>query len=172
MRNKAIQILLCGMPGCGKSVVGKTLAQLLSYPFIDLDEVIERRDPRSCRDMALKEGEEFFRQAEAEAWKEICDCKGVIALGGGTLHYCEVKGTYIVYLEGDFKTSYQRRCRSKGIPSYLNQKDPYLSYCQVAERRLPLFKERSDVTVCVDGKSPQEIAKEIYTWTFMSCCNT
>lgn len=59
------------MMGCGKSSVGRELSRLLSLPFVDLDDYIEKREGRSIRDIFGSEGEASFRKMELEALREI-----------------------------------------------------------------------------------------------------
>ncbi len=75
--------------GCGKSSVGRELAELLSLPFIDLDGYVEKRGGRSVREIFAGGGEEAFRKLELDALRDILfhgDGRDmVLALGGGTL---------------------------------------------------------------------------------------
>jgi shikimate kinase len=79
-------VYLVGMPGSGKSTVGKELAGRLGVPFVDLDVEIERREGRSVTDIFEAEGEAGFRAREA---RELLDASthdpAVIACGGGVV---------------------------------------------------------------------------------------
>ena len=78
-------IVLIGMPGCGKSTIGKILASKIGYKFEDLDDYIESISGKTIKELFLK-GEENFRQWEQEAVTKIYDKTGmVIATGGGTI---------------------------------------------------------------------------------------
>ena len=77
-------VVLIGMMGCGKSTVGKLLAQALGFAFVDTDQYIEAALGRSIPDIFAKEGEAFFRDRELDAAEELARGKGqVIACGGG-----------------------------------------------------------------------------------------
>jgi shikimate kinase len=79
-------IYLTGMPGCGKSSVGKSLAVLRGEAFADLDELIVARVGMSIAEIFERRGEAAFRQSESELLRETAaSSSGVIALGGGTL---------------------------------------------------------------------------------------
>ena len=79
-------IVLVGMPGCGKTTVGRALARLSGKPFVDLDEEIVRRADKPIPEIFRTEGEEAFRALEAQALAEICAQSGqVIATGGGAV---------------------------------------------------------------------------------------
>ena len=80
-----MKIFLIGMPGSGKSTIGKSLAIKLNLPFVDLDHEIEKQERRLIKDIFSTSGEAYFRQVESNALREIAlsssDC--VIATGGG-----------------------------------------------------------------------------------------
>lgn len=79
-------LVLVGMPGCGKTTVGRALARLSGKPFVDLDEEIVRRADKPIPEIFRTEGEEAFRALEAQALAEICAQSGqVIATGGGAV---------------------------------------------------------------------------------------
>lgn len=78
-------LILTGMPGCGKSTVGRLTAQRLGRRFVDLDKAIEEKAGRSIPEIFAAEGEEAFRALETAAAKEYGAQHGlVIACGGGT----------------------------------------------------------------------------------------
>jgi shikimate kinase / 3-dehydroquinate synthase len=77
-------IVLVGLPGSGKSAVGRCLAERLERPFVDLDAEIGRNTGRSPAELIRDEGEAAFRALEREAVERACAVPGaVIATGGG-----------------------------------------------------------------------------------------
>lgn len=85
--SKTENIVLSGMPGAGKSTVGKLLAQELNRPFFDLDEEIVRRAGRSIPEIFATDGEATFRNLETEVLREVlANQKGIVlATGGGAV---------------------------------------------------------------------------------------
>lgn len=81
-----MKIFLMGLPGSGKSTLGKQLAQHLALPFTDLDKVIEQTSQRSIRIIFADEGEEAFRQLEQQALHYVIRQQEafILATGGGT----------------------------------------------------------------------------------------
>ncbi len=79
-------IILIGMPGSGKTTVGKLLSESLSMEFFDSDEAIIENTGREISDIFAKDGEKTFRKIESEI---ICELSGktgaVIATGGGAV---------------------------------------------------------------------------------------
>ena len=79
-------IVLVGMPGCGKTTVGKSLAEQLNRPFFDADEEILKRTGKSAEAWIEACGEAVFRQKETEVLESLCKQSGtVIATGGGAV---------------------------------------------------------------------------------------
>lgn len=79
------KIVLVGMPGCGKSTLGKLLAEKLNYNFYDMDDYIEKISESTIKDLFSK-GEENFRKWETKACEELSLKKrAVISSGGGVV---------------------------------------------------------------------------------------
>ncbi|MBR2474001.1 MAG: shikimate kinase [Clostridia bacterium] len=77
-------VTLVGMPGCGKSSVGKELARLLGREFVDCDAYLAERLGRTPAQIITEDGEAAFRMAETEALRELTKRSGlVLATGGG-----------------------------------------------------------------------------------------
>lgn len=78
-------ILLIGMMGCGKTTLGKILAEKLSYEFIDMDNYIEEISNNTIADL-FKVSEENFRNWETEACRRLSKInKSIISAGGGII---------------------------------------------------------------------------------------
>ena len=87
---KRKNIILCGFMGCGKSTIGNLLSKKMGMAFIDLDAYIEKKENKSVSQIFADSGEEYFRQLERDAVKELAYKKSVIlATGGGTLTFRE-----------------------------------------------------------------------------------
>lgn len=77
-------IVLIGMPGCGKSAVGRELASMLQMALVDTDQLVEQEDGRTIPDIFAQDGEAVFRDKETSAAKQAASMSGVvIATGGG-----------------------------------------------------------------------------------------
>ncbi|NLL63762.1 MAG: hypothetical protein GX241_05960 [Ruminococcaceae bacterium] len=86
LRNENQNIILTGMPGCGKSTIGKALSAVTGREFIDIDKEIEKEEHKSCAEIITKFGEEHFRDLETAKIFELCKLSGkIIALGGGAV---------------------------------------------------------------------------------------
>lgn len=79
----AKNVVLTGMPGCGKTVLGRLAARRLNKEFIDLDEFIELRQGVSVKEIFEEFGEERFRELETAAAKEVSKKSGIVISPGG-----------------------------------------------------------------------------------------
>lgn len=85
MKNFKSNIVLIGMPGCGKSTVGKVLAKKLGYKFCDMDSYIQKISGKTIKEL-FEPGEDNFRSWETKACEELSKCKNtIIASGGGVV---------------------------------------------------------------------------------------
>ena len=160
-----MMISLCGFMGSGKTTVGKALADFLGCPFLDLDELVEKKAGKSIAEIFATEGEPVFRQLEARLLRQTIEKYGentvILSLGGGTVlnpasaSLLQEKTTCI-YLRASLETLRQRlEGQTSGRP---------LADGQFADRlaaRIPLYEKTAHVTVDTDGLSPEEIADEI-----------
>lgn len=148
-------IALIGMPGCGKTTVGRALADLLGRPFYDADEQIEARAGRKIPDIFAQDGEAAFRKLETEVLAELSRQSGaVIATGGGVVTREENRdllrqNSTIVWLQRDLHS-----LPLAGRP--VSQSRPLN---ELAAERMPLYRAWCDAAVEVCG--PEETAKAI-----------
>lgn len=79
-----MNIYLIGMPGSGKTTLGKELAKSLHYSFVDMDQEIEKSSRKSINEIFEQDGEEEFRDLEQDILHEVSTGKNlVISTGGG-----------------------------------------------------------------------------------------
>ena len=82
MKISTNNIVLIGMPGCGKSSIGLMISKILQADFYDLDKYIEEKEQTSIPEL-FQRGEEYFRQLESSAVREIYHKQSVIISTGG-----------------------------------------------------------------------------------------
>ena len=86
LRRQLTSIVLIGMPGCGKTTVGRALAEKLGRTFVDLDEEIVRRAGMPIPEIFAREGEAGFRERESALVREFGERTGlVVSTGGGVV---------------------------------------------------------------------------------------
>lgn len=139
--------------GCGKSTVGKLLAQKLNMRFIDLDDYIEETEGMKIPDIFKEKGEPYFRSAEAKAVEELSAKDTVIACGGGTIlndYSAEIarKNGVVVFLDIPFEVSYERIKDDSNRPLVMaNTKE---SLNELFNKRHDIYKKNSSVTIDAD----------------------
>ncbi|NDF60776.1 MAG: AAA family ATPase [Crocinitomicaceae bacterium] len=148
-------IYLIGFMGCGKSTLGKKVANKIHYEFIDLDQLIEERTSSSISDIFQKKGEEFFRVLEHQIIVEISKAKNtIIALGGGTPCYFNnleiINETGVsLYLERPAKELYQRIKNAKDTRPLVRSKsdEELLEFIEKLLTERSFHYQRSTYTV-------------------------
>ena len=95
-------IVLSGMPGCGKTKVGMALSEMLNMPLVDTDQLVVQEQGRSIPDIFAQDGESAFRDMESAAARKAAAMDGVIVATGGGLVLREanlrpLKATGIVF---------------------------------------------------------------------------
>ncbi len=137
-----MNIYLIGMPGSGKTTIGKMLAKKLNIPFVDLDGLIEKNALMFIDDIFDKYGEAKFRELETESLKQLPPLDYVISCGGGIITKKEnkelMKGLK-VYIDTDIeiirerlKHDYQRPLLKKKSLETIYQ-ERYLKYVDFAD---------------------------------------
>ena len=107
-------IVLIGLMGVGKSTIGKALANVLNYNFIDIDEEIVKQENMSINDIFAKKSETYFRKLETQIIKKFAGQKNaVISLGGGAFEKAVnrevlLNSGKVFYLCADVDTLYER----------------------------------------------------------------
>lgn len=120
-----MNLILVGYMASGKSTVGKNIAKVLNYKFIDLDDYIETQENLSISEIFRKKGELYFRKLENTSLKEIVanEKKYVLSLGGGTpcfydaIDWLNTKpNVKTIYLKVDLNTLTQRLLKDTPRP--------------------------------------------------------
>lgn len=137
-------IVLVGMPGSGKSTIGKMLAEKLNREFLDTDEMIVEKAGKPIPEIFAENGEEYFREIESECVKEAGKKMGlVIATGGGAVLRQENRdalrqNAVVIFLDREVDS-----LATDGRPLSSSEEKLRMMY----EARYPVYKEISDFTV-------------------------
>ena len=156
LQRDATNLVLIGMPGCGKTTVGAALAALTGREAIDIDQRIAERAGCSIPEIFAQGGEAAFRRLETQALEALGKRSGcVIATGGGCVTRAENypllhQNSVIVWLQRD-----TARLPSKGRP--LSQNADLAAMYAV---RAPLYARFSDYSADNNG-SPEETVRHI-----------
>ena len=139
-------ICLVGLPGSGKTTVGRQLSRRLQLPFVDSDHAIEQRIGCSIREFFDREGEDRFRDIEEEVIDQLTRVPGgVLSTGGGVvirpynrLHLRE-RGR-VIYLKSAPEELF-RRLRYDSSRPLLQVADPMVRLRDLFAQRDPLYRE-------------------------------
>lgn len=154
-------VALCGFMGCGKTTVGKELADILNYNFIDCDAFIEADLGKSINEIFETEGEEFFRIAETNALKVLTEKENtVISLGGGAVMRSEnvkiLKNTVLFFLDTPFSLITERLKSDSTRPLARNSD----TLSELYTKRYPFYKSAANFVITADT-NPKTTAKEV-----------
>ncbi len=151
-------VVLIGMPTCGKTTVGKQLAERLGFDFVDSDEYIEEQADCRVADIFAREGEASFRERESRALRELsCRQSTVIATGGGAV----LQEENVLALKGNGRIYFLDRSLSLLTPA---QNRPLStdreSLKRLYEERYNIYCTCADMRINADG-SVEEIVSKI-----------
>jgi shikimate kinase len=145
-------LVLVGLPGSGKSTVGRQLARRLGLPFSDSDHVIEQRIGGSIRSYFEREGEASFRDLEQQVLQDLAAGPAcVLATGGGSVlreaNRAVLKSAgAVVYLRSTPEELW-RRLRHDTQRPLLQVADPQARLRQLFADRDPLYRETADFII-------------------------
>lgn len=161
-------ISLIGLPGAGKSTVGRHLARRLQVSFFDSDRLIEQRLGCSIREFFEREGEQRFRDIEANVIDELTQLgDGVISTGGGSVLRPENRDhlhqrTRVVYLNSSPDELFRRLRHDKNRP-LLQVADPLERLRELYLQRHPLYLETAHINVETGRPSVSKLVNMIMT---------
>jgi shikimate kinase/3-dehydroquinate synthase len=145
-------IFLVGLMGAGKTTVGRALAKRLNKRFVDSDHEIEARTGASIPLIFEIEGEQSFRQREAEVIRDLTAQDDIVlATGGGAVlntenrNFLKSRGT-VIYLRASVNSILQRTGHDKNRP-LLQTADPRKTLEDLSRTREPLYREVADIII-------------------------
>lgn len=162
-------VFLTGFMGAGKSTAGLALAKRLSFPFLDLDQEIERFSKKSISNIFIEGGEDSFRNLETKLLKSFSDrAPSVIALGGGTLireeNYEWVrKQGILIFLDTHFEILLNRLRTCPQQRPLIMSLDEESFHSRLRDHYLKRISgyHKAELTLSIRMESPDEIAEKI-----------
>lgn len=151
-------IVLIGMPACGKSVTGVVLAKTLNKQFVDTDLLIQEVAGKGLQDVINEDGIDKFKELEEKVLSELEAENAVISTGGSAIYYdgamqhLKENGT-VVYIKANLKTikSRLRNIKTRGVAMGKGQ-----TLDDLYKQRVPLYEKYADITVITDNKRNME----------------
>jgi len=158
-------IVLVGLPGSGKTVVGRLVAEQLQTGFVDIDAILARREGKPISMIFAEKGEAAFRDMERKEMETaLANQPAVIAPGGGWAAQPDAiagakERALVVYLRTRPDTA-ARRAAPEGTRPLLLGEDPVARMRQLQKEREPFYRE-AHAQVDTDRKTPQQVAIEV-----------
>lgn len=155
-------IILIGMPGCGKTTIGKVLSNRLNVELIDMDWYIEKKSGKTITQI-FEKGEEYFRQLENEAARELGEKKQVIiSTGGGVIKNLEniellKKNGIVVFIDRPVE-DIKKNIETSKRPLLKEGAD---KICDLFKERYNIYKECCDFQIINDSSIDEIIQKII-----------
>jgi shikimate kinase len=150
-------IVLVGMPGCGKSAIGRRLAPRLDLPFVDADEEIERAAGKPITEIFADHGEAYFRDGERRVIARLlASGPQVLATGGGALMSAETRDNIrrdgiSVWVKADLPILVRRGAKRSTRPLFLGR-DAEVVMRELMAVRHPVF---ATADIIVDSRDVQ-----------------
>ncbi|QOX65361.1 shikimate kinase [Anoxybacterium hadale] len=156
-------IVLIGMPGCGKSTVGVILAKIMGFHFIDADLLIQEREGKLLTEILEDDGPEAFNQIENEVNLQIGGSNTVVATGGSVVYGKEAMEHYretaiVVYLQLPFD---EIECRLGDITERGISMKEGQTLRTIYEERIPLYEQYGHLKIDTLGLDIKDAAQKI-----------
>jgi shikimate kinase len=161
----APKAVLVGLPGSGKSTIGRRLAKALDLTFLDTDVAIEQTTGRTIADIFAADGEAEFRRIEEEVIRSaLTSHDGVLSLGGGAITTAGVRealaGHTVVYLEINVSEGV-RRTGGSTVRPLLAGGDRSEKYKALMTERGPLYRRVATFRVNTNRRNPGAVVRYI-----------
>jgi shikimate kinase len=158
-------LALVGFMGTGKSTVGRLVAELMQFGFVDTDDLIQERVGRSIRDIFAREGEAAFRQYEKQALEELGrQSRLVIAAGGGLAadpaNMASLKAHALVFWLVASPETIWERVQTQTHRPLLQGPDAPAKIRALLAAREPAYR-LADVFIHSGLRAPREVAQQI-----------
>jgi shikimate kinase len=161
----APKAVLIGLPGSGKSTIGRRLAKSLGVALLDTDTAIEQTTGRAIPDIFANDGEKEFRRIEEAVIRDaLVTHDGVLSLGGGAITSPGVRealsGHTVVYLEISAAEGI-RRTGGTTVRPLLAGDDRAGKYRALMSQRVPLYRRAATIRVNTNRRNPGAVVRYI-----------
>lgn len=164
--NPAVNLVLVGPMGAGKTSIGRRLAERFGLVFVDLDQAIEAATGARVAELFEREGEAGFREREArQLARELAGENRLIATGGGAV-LAEAnrrrmrEGAFVLYLAVSVEEQLKRLANDRARP-LLQRPDREAVLRRLAEERAPLYAEVADLRFDTSGLAPAQACERL-----------
>jgi shikimate kinase len=161
----APRAVLMGMPGSGKSTIGRRLAKAMGLTLLDTDTKIVETTGRAIADIFSNDGEKEFRRIEEEVVRAaLVEHDGIVSLGGGAITSPGVQealaGHTVIFLEISAAEGI-RRTTGGTVRPLLAGPDPARKYRDLMSQRVPLYRRAATMRVNTNRRNPGAVVRHI-----------
>lgn len=161
----APKAVLVGLPGSGKSTIGRRLAKAMGLTLLDTDAAIEEKTGRTVAEIFTADGESGFRRIEEDVIREALQTHdGILSLGGGAVTTPGVRdalaGQTVVYLEISAAEGV-RRTGGNTVRPLLAGPDRAEKYRTLMNERIPLYRRVATIRVNTNRRNPGAVVRYI-----------
>lgn len=159
-------IILVGLPGSGKTTIGRAAAKLLGWPFVDFDTEIEHGEHASVEQIFARNGEPYFRSLEQELTRKLVTCSGtVMSAGGGWVTNADAVALLrptgrIIYLRATPSRLIARLAAARVPRPLLEVPDPLGTLDALYRTRRPLY-EQADLVLDTEVVERKELIEQV-----------
>ncbi|HEU6448642.1 MAG TPA: shikimate kinase [Verrucomicrobiae bacterium] len=160
-----VNIALIGFMGTGKTSVGRLVADLLQFDYLDTDEMIQSATGKTIAEIFLREGEPAFRSLEEKVVEEISHRKNLVISTGGGLpinpkNLDGLKSNSLVVCLWASPEKIWERVKSQTHRPLLQDENPKAKICELLAAREPFYKQ-ADVLINTELRSMREVALQV-----------
>src|SRR5271155_819251 len=161
----APKAVLVGLPGSGKSTIGRRLAKALNVTMLDTDVAVEQQTGRRIADIFATDGEKEFRRIEEEVVRAaLAEHDGVVSLGGGAVTSPGVRAALaahtVIFLEISAAEGV-RRTGGNTVRPLLAGPDRAEKYRALMSQRVPLYRQVATIRVNTNRRNPGAVVRHI-----------
>jgi shikimate kinase len=161
----APKAVLMGMPGSGKSTIGRRLAKAMGLTLLDTDTKIVETTGRTIADIFTNDGEKEFRRVEEEVVRAtLAEHDGIVSLGGGAITSPGVQqalaGHTVIFLEITAAEGI-RRTTGGTVRPLLAGPDPAGKYRALMAERVPLYRRVATMRINTNRRNPGAVVRHI-----------
>ena len=156
-------VILVGMPACGKSTIGVVLAKTMNKGFVDTDILIQQAESRTLQEIIDQEGNDYFHHVAERVLLDFDGEDYVVATGGSAIYFDRAMDKFkekgvVVYIKVTLDTILERlnNIRSRGVTLEKGQ-----TIADLYEQRIPLYQKHADVVIEADGLSVVEVVEKM-----------
>ena len=156
-------VILVGMPSCGKSTIGVVLAKTMNKGFVDTELLKQQKEGKTLQDIINEHGNEYFHQVEENVLLATDVRNFVIATGGSAIYFDRAMEHFkehgkIVYIKVSLETILERlnNIKTRGVTLGKGQtiEDLY-------KQRIPLYEKHADIVIEAEHLTIEEVVEKI-----------